>query len=916
MRCLLFLLVLFVTFLSRAASADNLPDPPEPLDLRTAFGVNEFAGFGPSFLTDLKIIEVFQEHHPNIRPVSSAGLQLVGAQSDMLPLMQIAGNIAPDVMGVPFARSDTYIRNRFLYPLDKYLENSIDLDIHDSHLLSTQDYVAKLATSRKYAEFNLKDRIPRTVWTVMRRDCPYGDKCPYVQQWNGTPAAHHQHIWAFPQSVYITSIFYRKELFSEAGLPDRVPATLDELYDWAKQLTNPREDRFGLAFNAENANPAAVQLGAGTLSFLYSWGGRLVQQDKDGQWYCSFDSDAAVDAYYFVARLFNEPFENTHGKFTSVFVEPRPGATIKVGMYLGTLDERFFAATTDPSLTGFGPFPSGPDGGHAADLGAAMTGIYAGLDNDPVRRDAAWKYIFFYDSPEARLIRANIYVQNGAGHFLSSKLLKASGYPEFIPLIPKGWEEAMQEAAESGIPQPYGKNCQAVYQYVSQALDQINHDATVIAAIRNHDQSRAKNRIREILHGRVAAANERMLGIISPEQRRLRTCIAILVAVAIFTGFAFLFYKVFKAFTQNQIPAIGQMAPPGESSPEPGWSLWPHRLLFRFMGFGRRPDLQPSRRGHWQFDRYKIAYILLFPALGSIALWAYYPLARGTTIAFQDYNVRGFSTWVGIDNFADVLFDPAFWNAMKVSLKYAFFYITFGFFSPIILAFLLTEVPRGKIFYRSLYYLPAVLSGAVVMFLWKGFYGSYGLLNQLLNFFVYLLNHLPGIQLQEIHTRWLENPNTSLLCVILPIIWAGMGPGCLIYLAALKTIPDEFYEAAEIDGAGIWQKLRHVSIPGIRALVAINFIGAIIGTFHGGSEMVLAMTGGGPYAPYGSSEVIGLHIFWQTFGGLRFGPGAAMAWILGSLLIGFTVMRLTRLSKMEFRAAGATGDPAPAGGRT
>jgi ABC-type sugar transport system permease subunit len=70
--------------------------------------------------------------------------------------------------------------------------------------------------------------------------------------------------------------------------------------------------------------------------------------------------------------------------------------------------------------------------------------------------------------------------------------------------------------------------------------------------------------------------------------------------------------------------------------------------------------------------------------------------------------------------------------------------------------------------------------------------------------------------------------------------------------------------------------------------------------------MVLAMTGGGPYAPYGATEVVGLHIFWQTFGALRFGPGAAMAWILGAMLIGFTIMRLTRLSRLEFHAAGAT----------
>ena len=83
----------------------------------------------------------------------------------------------------------------------------------------------------------------------------------------------------------------------------------------------------------------------------------------------------------------------------------------------------------------------------------------------------------------------------------------------------------------------------------------------------------------------------------------------------------------------------------------------------------------------------------------------------------------------------------------------------------------------------------------------------------------------------------------------------------------------------------------------------INFIGAMVGAIRGSSEFVLAMTGGGPYAPYGSTEVIGLHIYWQAYGYLRFGQASAMAWVLGSMLVGFTVLRLQQLSRLEFRSA-------------
>jgi multiple sugar transport system permease protein len=360
-----------------------------------------------------------------------------------------------------------------------------------------------------------------------------------------------------------------------------------------------------------------------------------------------------------------------------------------------------------------------------------------------------------------------------------------------------------------------------------------------------------------------------MIGRIAPATLRVRRRVAAIVVVAIFLLFTWLFRRVGSAFT-------------GKAD--------------------RRRD--GSRGGGWQTGRRKLAWLLLLPALLSIAVWSYYPLARGTLMAFQDYNVRGFSEWVGFDNFATVLFNAEFWHSLGVSLKYALLYMTFGFAAPIVLAFLLSEVPRGKIVFRTIYYLPAVLSGVVVIFLWKGFYGSYGMINQLLNRLLHLVNALCGTAYAEVTTNWLSSPGFALLFCLLPTIWAGMGPGCLIYLAALKTVPDDIYEAADIEGAGVWAKVRYIALPSIRTLIGINFLGAMIGAMKSGSEFILAMTGGGPYAPYGKTEVVGLHIFWEAFGYLRFGTATAMAWVLGSMLIGFTVMRLRSLSRMEFRTAG------------
>ena len=128
------------------------------------------------------------------------------------------------------------------------------------------------------------------------------------------------------------------------------------------------------------------------------------------------------------------------------------------------------------------------------------------------------------------------------------------------------------------------------------------------------------------------------------------------------------------------------------------------------------------------------------------------------------------------------------------------------------------------------------------------------------------------------------------------MLWAGMGPGCLIYLAALKGIPDELYEAADMDGASFSDKILFVVFPVLRPLILIQFVGVFIAAWQAEAN-VLAMTGGAA-----STEVAGLHIFYKAFLFLRFGPATAAAWMLATLLVGFTLYQLRILSRVTFRA--------------
>lgn len=216
-------------------------EEPSQIELK-AWGVMDGARGSPHDIAQMKIQRTFQERNPNISLVPATGLNIPGRAMDTTPLMQIAGDISPAVIYVNFRQSDTYIRSRFLYPLDEYIEHAAGTRIPDGHLLAKDEYVARLKQGPRYAS-EFEARLAPQIWDVIRRECPYGTACPYVKKWHGTPAGKHWHIWALPQNQIVIALFYRRDLFAEAGLPDRVPDTMDELLEWARPLQRRRQHR-------------------------------------------------------------------------------------------------------------------------------------------------------------------------------------------------------------------------------------------------------------------------------------------------------------------------------------------------------------------------------------------------------------------------------------------------------------------------------------------------------------------------------------------------------------------------------------------------------------------------------------------------------------------------------------------------
>jgi len=303
----------------------------------------------------------------------------------------------------------------------------------------------------------------------------------------------------------------------------------------------------------------------------------------------------------------------------------------------------------------------------------------------------------------------------------------------------------------------------------------------------------------------------------------------------------------------------------------------------------RRPDTSDKPHVGTRVRRGPAPWLMLAPALLSIAVWSYYPLIRGAVMAFQEYKIVGETQWVGLDNFILVATDAGFWAGCGRTLEYVGLTLLLGFLTPVLLALMLSEIPRGKVFFRTLYFLPHLTSALVIALLWKLMYDptENGMLNQILLVF--------GAERQT----WLQDPALAMVCCILPGVWAGAGMASLIYVAALQALPPDYYEAAAIDGAGILGRFRHITFPQLLPLMVINFVGAFIAAFQGMGSIFLLTFGG----PGDATNVLSLTIWKEAYNNLRFSTATTMAWFLGVALIGFTYLQIRILRKVEFRRA-------------
>ncbi len=652
-------------------------------------------------------------------------------------------------------------------------------------------------------------------------------------------------VYAIPFFQVALALYYRKDFFIEAGLdPNRPPKTWDELYDYALKLT--RKDRFGFAFSSPP--------GYHWQNFVYQAGGEIVSPSETGRWRARIATKEAEKAIEMYRRLILPQGENPAVGMNSTDLTNDANQG-KVAMWFGYTNDVLMASTDlPPTILGVSALPAGP-AGRSNEINAGMWAISSKV-KDPKKLEACWRFIKFFSGDEAARINTTKCVELGLGNLVNPGWLKKFGYSDLLGSVDPSYVEANETLFKTGHPEPYGKNCQQVYTVLDDALDRARLDPTMPAS--------------EILQEAAATMDQKLLAYTPPEILAARRGWAYgILGVLLLLGSVFGGVLIAQR-RKNPVEVIERL-PAGIS----------RASIYRFMLF------------------------CVGPAALTILTWAYYPLFRGLIIAFQNYTIANGTTWVGLDNFLDVFTQPVFYKSLGNSFIYVGLSLLIGFFLPIFLALALHEIPRGQVFFRTVFYLPAMTSSVVVALVWRQFYDKTetGLLNSLLkpvieHFANPVWTALGGAKI-PIANDWLGSPQLAMFAVVLPGIWAGAGAGSILYLAALKNIAAERYEAADIDGANWMQKIRYITLPGIKPLILINLLGVFIAGFKA-MENVFLLTGGGPL---NSTRTIGLEIWQNAFMFLKFGYATAAAWVMGSILIGFTLIQIRTLLKMRFQTA-------------
>ncbi len=278
------------------------------------------------------------------------------------------------------------------------------------------------------------------------------------------------------------------------------------------------------------------------------------------------------------------------------------------------------------------------------------------------------------------------------------------------------------------------------------------------------------------------------------------------------------------------------------------------------------------------------------PALAIYALIVIYPSLAGAYYAFTSWTGIGDATWIGLENFKTLFSDDQSFGSLQNTIKLTVFIVIVQNAIGLALALGVHTRIKSKYVLRTIFFAPAVLSPVVIAFLWKYMFNPQpdAGINRLLGFF----------GLDALQQNWLGDPQVALWAIGLTVVWQYAGYSMVIFLAALQGVPRDLEEAAELDGAGRFQRFRHVVLPLIAPAMTINLTLSTIGGLKL-FDQVFAITGGGPGY---STETLSTLIYKQAFVFGQYGYSTAVALVLALLVAGLALIQMRYLQSREVNA--------------
>lgn len=271
-----------------------------------------------------------------------------------------------------------------------------------------------------------------------------------------------------------------------------------------------------------------------------------------------------------------------------------------------------------------------------------------------------------------------------------------------------------------------------------------------------------------------------------------------------------------------------------------------------------------------------VGYAFLAPWLIGFVCFSLGPVLASLYLSFTKFDLLRPAQWVGTENYVRMFTaDARFWQSLKVTFSYMLMEVPLKLAFALLVAVVLDKAIRGAALYRALFYIPSLLGGSVaIAVLWRQLFEGNGTINQIL---LWAFNYKAS--------SWIANPDTAIYTLVLLAVWQ-FGSPMIIFLAGLRQVPQDLYEAASMDGAGTWRKFRKITLPLLAPVIFFNMVLQIIEGFKAFTPAYVVS--GGTGGPIDSTLFYTLYLYQEAFSYFRMGYASALAWVLLLIIGAFT----------------------------